>query len=132
MERARKYAKKINAGVIGARYDAQKEMMVRGERNYFASAQEIEIKIKKLVDGISSLNQIYYIIFAKEIQKIIKTHTAGNTVMEEMEILQKKWETRGLDENIMNKIKVMLVPSYVPPSYFIMDISLLDGPDILA
>jgi len=68
----------------------------------------IENEVKQMASGI---NQVYYIIFAKEVVKAAKKHK-GETLIGELEILQDKWSGRGLDVEIMNKIKKYYVPSY--------------------
>jgi len=139
MSRASKYAKKIDSEVIKNRIDSQKESMVDQQRDYFPSAVEVEVKVKDLLDGESNFKIVYYIIFAKEIQKIIKKHGGGrsligtqSTMYQELEIMQEKWLRRGLDPEKLTQVKLMLVPNYPIYENFILDDSLLDGSDRLA
>jgi len=131
-QRSKAYKRKLNGDVIRNRINNERKRMIAEETDYFISAAETERMVKTFLSGTSSLNLVYYIIFAKEIQSVVRTHIAGPTVLEEMEILQNKWITRGLDGTLLDGIKKMIVPNYMPPPYFLMDISLLDGASILA
>ena len=111
--RISKYEKKISGDLAKERYDSEKKEMVRLERKYFAEAVDIELKIKGMLSNVGSLAIIYYIIFAKELIKIIKTHSSS-TQLKEAEILQEKWKRRGLNSENLIKIKQLLIPSYTP------------------
>jgi len=130
MERYERYEKKIISDVIKNRIENQKKEMVRKEKDYFPKAEEIENKIKILCKEANSLQIVYYIIFAKEIMKLLGKHKT-TTMLEELEILQQKWELRGLDELLMERIKENFVPMYVPDNIFKLNISLLDGEKVL-
>ena len=130
MFREEKYSKKLNSDVIKNRINEQRSRMIKEEKDYFIKAEEIENKIKILCKEAGSLQIVYYIIFAKEIMKLLGKHQTS-TMLEELGILQRKWELRGLDEPLMEKIKENFVPMYVPDNIFKLNISLLDGEKVL-
>lgn len=129
-----KYAKKISGEVRKTLYDNQKEQMVRLETAASIDLEKIEIQIKQMAQGYPPLYLPYYIIFAKQIYKRQKKFK-GQTLLNELAILDDIWERRGLDSDLLNTIKHFYVPAYpIPPPvvYFRLDISLLDGTDVLA
>ena len=130
-DRAKKWASKLSGDNRKYLYDSQKERMVELEKKASDDLEKIEIQIKSMAQGYPALHLPYYIIFAKEIYRL-RNKFKSQTLINEMEILQGKWQRRGLDINLLNQIKKFYVPAYVIPVYFRLDISLLDGPDVLA
>ena len=135
MSRIEKYKKKLSGDNRKRLYDAQKDTMVKLEKIASADLEKIEIQIKSMAQGYPVLYLPYYIIFAKEIYSKQKRFK-GQTLLNELRILDDKWSRRGLDATLLNTIKRFYVPTYPPlvppPVYFRLDISLLDGPDVLA
>ena len=133
--RASKYAAKLRDGKI---HEERVKNYGKIQKKKFKSSVQKQVQIeqetKKLVgSGDILLNLPYYIIFAKEVNMVAKTHS-GNTAYAELQILDNKWASRGLKVNILNSIKSYYVPGYPvapPPVYFRLDVSLLDGPDVL-
>ncbi|MBA7624937.1 hypothetical protein ES703_32357 [subsurface metagenome] len=109
--RIEKFKKKISGDNRKRLYDSQKEQMVRLETRASIDLAKIEIQIKQMAQGYPALHLPYYIIFAKEIyskQKKFKSQTLLN----ELTILDNKWEMRGLDSELLLKIKNFYVPTY--------------------
>jgi len=131
MDRIARYSKKLDAERIGKKYDATKAIAVRKMQLAMPQQILIEVMTKQVCNGVSTVLLPYYIIFGKEVEMLKGKH-ASTSLIQEMEILQRKWVTRGLDFELLNKIKSNLVEMYVPLEYFRMDQSLLDGPDVLA
>ena len=134
VDRVRRYRAKINGDVLKARADELKEQMERAQAIWLRGTVKIEQEMKSMLQNISDrLNTIYYIVFAKEINKVMRKFSGG-TLMIELEILQNKWIARGLNVNTLDSIKTYYIPSYVPVviGYFLLDESLLDGEDVLA
>jgi len=134
MSRIEKYAKKISGDNRKRLYDAQKEFMVAQETTATNDLVKIEIEIKQLVQGVPIIHLPYYIIFGKEIYKK-RNKFKSQTLLNELAILDEKWEARGLNAILLNKIKRFYVQNYPPLPVgilFRLDISLLDGPDVLA
>lgn len=138
MKSAKKRADKWKAKLSGDNrkrlYDVQKERMVRLETEATNDLVQIELQIKQMAQGQPILHLPYYIIFGKEIYSKRKKFKA-QTLINELGILDDKWEARGLDATLLNQIKRFYVQDYppIPPvaDPFRLDISLLDGPDVL-
>ena len=129
--RAENYEARISGDNRKILYDRQKDLMVAQES---AATQELvkrELEIKQLVQGEPIILIPYYIIFAKEIYKKQNKFSSW-TLINEIEILEEKWRARGLDPNLLDKIKVFYVEAYKLGATFRLDISLLDGPHVLA
>jgi len=65
-----------------------------------------EVDLEKKVNNIVGFNLLrgHYMIFAKEINKLMKKYKEG-TLIAEIAIKEQKWATRGLDESILNQIE---------------------------
>jgi len=131
MGRIEKYANKISGENRKRLYEEQKSFMVEQESAATITLVKIETEIKRIVQGEPIILIPYYIIFGKELYSKQKKFKA-QTLINEIEILQRKWITRGLDMDLLNLIKKFYVQEYVVPIYFRLDISLLDGTDVLA
>ena len=133
-ERAVKWAKKLSGAVRKQRIDAQKPQMVKLEKEATEHLVAIELAVKQLIRGAPLLLVPYYIIFGKEIYRVLKTHS-DETAQNEICMLATKWYTRGLDATLLNRLtafisagKIHCITPLVP---FRFDISLLDGTDAL-
>lgn len=131
IKRAEKYAKKISGDNRKRLYDAQKEQMVKLETRASIDLAKIEIQVKQIVQGQPALYLPYYIIFGKEIYSKQKRFK-GQTLLNELTILNNKWEARGLDPILLEEIKNFYVPLYKIVTPFRLDLSLLDGPHVLS
>lgn len=87
------------------------------------------VEIENIVKGILSewgaptIFNHFYMNFAKKIIRLDR---------EEIDIELNKWKERGLSEPVLNAIAEILVGRAPPIIYFRLDISLLDGPDVLS
>ena len=65
-----------------------------------------EVEIERMVESIvgPSLLRGHYMIFAKEINKLLKKHRGSNLITE-LAIIENKWMTRGLNVDTMTKIE---------------------------
>lgn len=120
-QRTEKYSKKAGG------------MVLPGQASHFASKINRQVEIEHIVNRIagSTINRVYYIIFGKEANAVIEKHKGG-TADTEIEILQQKWSARGLSIATMDLIKNAIgytVPAIGP---FRLDVSALDGTDVLA
>jgi len=112
--RIEKFKKKISGENRKRLYDAQKDQMVRLESKASEDLVNIELQIKEMAQGYPALHLPYYIIFGKEIYKK-QNKFKSQTLINELVILDKKWEMRGLDAGLLTKIKTFYVPSYYVP-----------------
>jgi hypothetical protein len=93
---------------------------------------KIENEIRSIVGQQStSLMLTYYIIFGKQVVKLIKKFS-GKTLIGELAILDNLWQGRGLDGQLLEEIKHHYMKSYPYGKIFILDESYLDGEDVLA
>ena len=129
-KRCRKFAAKLSGKERGKLYDAQKESMVEKEAAATFALEKIERDIKKIVQGQPTILIPYYIIFGKEIYKR-QNKFKSQTLINEIEILEEKWRTRGLNPDLLDTIKKFYVEIYELGATFHLDISLLDGPHVL-
>lgn len=130
-DRIKKYAAKISGDNRKRLYDSQKPFMIMQEAAATHDLVKIEKEVKQIVMGEPIIHIPYYIIFGKEIYKK-QNKFKDQTLINEIEILQRKWMMRGLELDLLDKIKKFYVQAYKIPIYFRLDISLLDGPDVLA
>lgn len=131
-QRLNKFKAKLVGDIAKDRVDKYGDIQKRNFARSIKKQTEIEQEIKNIVGDYTSLIELpYYIIFGKEINKLMEKYQ-DNLLISELEVLQNKWEDRGLNSILLNNIKTYYVQAYKPAAYFIMDISLLDGPDVLA
>jgi len=125
--RIEKFKKKLDGGIRGKLFDAQKDRMVANETQPTKDLVEIELQVKEICDGEPTILLPYYIIFGKEIYKKANNHK-GEALYNEIMILEDKWEARGLTPNLLEIIK-NIWGVWIP---FRLDISELDGPHLLS
>lgn len=113
--RITKFAKKISGEIRGKRYDAQKDEMVRLEKIASDDFEIIENQVKGIIDGEPVILHHFYMAFAKEIYSKQKRYK-GQTLINELRILDDKWERRGLNPALLTAIKTFYVPSYYVPA----------------
>jgi len=128
--RIEKYTAKLSGERRKQLIDIQKDEMCRKEAQANRDFEKMELEVKEMVQGTSILHLPYYMIFAKELYRLKGSHK-GETLINEMDILQEKWRARGLDIFTLDTIKHFYVETYPIFNYFIMDSSLLDGQDRL-
>ena len=112
-------------------YDSQKKEMVRKEAIHTKKLVQIEQEVKGLIQGEPLVLIPYYIIFAKEIYSKENKYK-GSALLNEVMILETKWEMRGLNPIVLEAIKRFYVYGYTYITPFRLDISLLDGQHILS
>ena len=100
MGRKEKYEAKLQAGVIAQGYENTKALAVKKQTSYFASAVELESKVKALMDGVPSFYHHFYIAYAEEFWK-------KKTDRERL-IIYHKWHARGLDVNVLQRVSCAL------------------------
>ena len=130
-DRAKKYAAKLSGDNRKLLYDRQKGLMSRLEKEHTEELVKIEKDVKQITQGESTTLLPYYIIFAKELYRIKNRHRS-TTLIREAEILEEKWRARGLRYDLLDRIKLLYIQAYATIAYFKLDISELDGPNVLA
>lgn len=92
--RTKKYADKIRGFVLSGQVDRKKASVKR--------EVDLERKVEQIV-GVD-LMRGYYMIFAKEVNKLYGKFKGPNLITE-IAIKEMKWTTRGLDPLILNQIE---------------------------
>ena len=118
--RIKKYKKKVRGLVLPLQ-----------KSNFSANIQrQVEIEdITNIIVG-PDISRVYYIIFAKEVNKLMSKYK-DTTLESELQVIQDKWCARGLNSTLLNRIKDAI--GYVPVFHpFRLDYSLLDGDDRLS
>ena len=126
-KRIERFKKKLDGKIRGKLFDAQKEQMVANEVQPTKDFVKLELQIKEIVDGEPTILLPYYIIFGKEIYSKANKHK-GESLYNEIMILEDKWEARGLTPYLLEIIKNIWGVA-IP---FRLDISKLDGPHLLS
>lgn len=130
--RTKKYKGKLVGDIAKQRIDAYGPEQKKHFGSAIGEQVEAEVYVKGLVGGQVALPFVpYYIIFAKEVLKA-RRKQSGQTLLNEIEVLQNKWIGRGLSWELLGAIKENYVPIYPTLQPFIMDSSLLDGQDRLS
>lgn len=116
-----KFREKISGEVRKKLYDLQKDSMVANETQPTKDLVEIELEVKGICQGQPIIHIPYYIIFGKEIYKILNKHTE-ETAGKEICIRYDKWKARGLEEETLNNIvalysQVICEVPEVPPEF---------------
>lgn len=88
--RIAKYAAKIDGDVHKNRYDATKDLSVASEDAYQPNAEILENAVKTAIDGCDAILLPYYIIFGKQVKKILENHTTA-TANKEIATLRQCW-----------------------------------------
>lgn len=110
-----KYKEKVSGDINKIRTEYYGKEQKEQFKISTAEAVKIEEMIKTSVGGKVPTNMlIYYIVFGKELYKILKKYQ-GETMKKEIELLQRKWQGRGLDINYLNQIKLTFNASLLPP-----------------
>ena len=125
--RIKKFEKKLDGTIRGKLFDAMKKQMVTNQTAPTKALVEIEEKVKGICEGEPTILIPYYIIFGKEIYSKANKHK-GDSLYNEIMILEAKWEARGLTPELLEIIKNMWGVA-IP---FRLDISELDGVHLLS
>ena len=111
--RTTKYNKKIDGTISQLRLLRYGKTQKQKFGTAIGKQVEIERAVKRMISGSeSSMLTNYYILFAKKAVQLGKKHK-GDTLTEELNILDDKWETRGLDTDLLTQIKQYFIPCYV-------------------
>lgn len=113
MTRAEKYEDKLDGEVLKARADAY----AKAQASLFKLSQveqvTIEIEVGKLVTdyNVRPLWKIYYIEFARQCVGLVQT-IRGEQLFDEIEALEQIWRDRGLEDILLEAIKIKYVPGW--------------------
>lgn len=121
-----KYAKKLSGTTRKQRYDSQKDQMVKLETAASMDFEKIELQVKSVINGVPTYLEHFYMAFAKEIYSKQRKFK-GQTLLNELRILDDKWQMRGLDAGLLAEIKDFYVPVYLGPLVCRFDVGRFDA-----
>jgi len=101
-----------------AKYDAKVGgMVIPGQTARFKDKMKKQVELEEMVRKIigADINRVYYIIFAKELNKL-KEKYSDDTLNTEADIIHRKWYARGLNNDKLNSIRqAMNLKTYTAP-----------------
>jgi hypothetical protein len=103
-----KYIKKLDPEIIKLRFSAQKEAMITKIVNIYAELAALDQKIKEILDAHPETiptQYFYYFSYGRELWRL-KNKYGGLVLFKEINALELKWEARGLNKRIMEKMRV--------------------------
>lgn len=104
--RIKKYDGKVDGETYKSKIEKYREKQVRNFKEAISKQVEIEREIKELISGRVDITDIpYYIIFGKQVEKLKRKYN-DEALRKELLILEDIWKTRGLNEAILDEIKV--------------------------
>lgn len=131
-QRTKMYAAKVDGHVFKKRADDLKPRQVKNYSAAVARQVRTRHEVAQLVAGrASGWDLVNYLGFANEILRVLKTHT-GEIVCSEIDILQEKHGARGQNVEILRDIINYYAPACAYVGFFRLDVSELDGPDVLS
>jgi len=102
-----------------AKYDVKVGgMVLPGQTERFKYKVKRQVELEEMVRNIigADINRVYYIIFAKELNKL-KEKYPGDEVNIVADIIHRKWYARGLNNDKLNSIRqAMNLKTYTPPA----------------
>ncbi|GAH21092.1 unnamed protein product, partial [marine sediment metagenome] len=87
--------------------------------------EKIELQVKSIINGVPTYLQHFYMAFAKEIYSKQRKFK-GQTLLNELAILDHKWGSRGLDVELLAEVKKFYVPTYQIPEWCRFDVGKFD------
>jgi hypothetical protein len=116
--RVNKYISKVDPDVIKDHFTNLKPSMVEQVSNVFPALYNIEVATKTVLDsaGVPMGNYPFYLAFARQVwKKVYKTRLGGQTLYNEIGIIQTAWRTRGLDNTVLTRILRDVFGIILPP-----------------
>lgn len=130
--RTKMYAAKVDGNVAKLRTDAMKKQQAQNYGAVVAKQSRTRNEVVQIVAGrTSGWDLVNYLGFANELLRVMRTHT-GEIVCSEIDILQEKHAARGQNAQILLDIINYYAPACAFVGIFTLDVSALDGPDVLA
>lgn len=113
--RLRKYEAKLNPEIIGKQFILAKERMVEQMTEYCKEIYEIEVQTRTVLqeDDIPVSLFPSYLCYARELWRLHKNY-AGKPLFREIRISETKWQSMGLDPQILEKIRLALFGTILP------------------
>lgn len=106
--RINKYIAKLDPEINKERYEKLREQMIEKVISAYKELASLDAKIKAVLDSHPDTiptQYLSYFSYAKEIWKL-KNKYGGYTLQKLIPITEAKWEARGLNKEIMEKLRI--------------------------
>ena len=115
IRRSEKYDKKIDGTISQLRLLRYGKEQKTKFKQAVIKQIGIERVVKSLVSGSTTAMLLhFYCDFAKKVVQLSHRHK-GDNLINELNILDNIWTSRGLDSTLLHNIKAYFVPAYAPP-----------------
>ncbi len=106
LNRLRRYEAKIDPEVIEKRITKHQKAIIEQMSAYFNEIFEVEEKTKVVLDevGVSVALSPFYFAYIRALWRLVKRYS-GNRLFQEIRIIEKKWQARGLNLAVMEKLR---------------------------
>ncbi len=109
-QRINKYIAKLEPEINKKRYDALKEQMIENVIPKYQELTSLDTKIKAILDSHPDTiptQYLYYFSYVKEIWRLTNKYS-GIMLYKLVAITESKWEAKGLNKEIMEKLRIDL------------------------
>ncbi|MEO0110560.1 MAG: hypothetical protein ABIL00_07285 [candidate division WOR-3 bacterium] len=115
LKRVKKYESNLDPNVIEKRYTRFGRSMLEQISSYFAQITEIEIKTKATLSQYDCpvSNFPSYLCYARELYRLSNRY-AGLPLFREIRLKETKWHKRGLNLEILKRIRIDIFGIILP------------------
>ncbi|MEO0130317.1 MAG: hypothetical protein ABIK76_01290 [candidate division WOR-3 bacterium] len=109
-QRVNKYIAKLDPEINKKRYESLKEQMIENIIEKYGELAALDTKIKTILDTHPETiptQYVFYFSYAKEIWRLTNKYS-GIMLYKLVAISESKWEAKGLNKEIMEKLRIDL------------------------
>ncbi len=109
-QRINKYIAKLEPEIIKERYEKLKEQMIENAIKKYQELATLDNKIKTILDTHPETiptQYLFYFSYVKEIWRLTNKYS-GIMLYKLVAITESKWEAKGLNKEIMEKLRIDL------------------------
>ncbi|MCS7249706.1 MAG: hypothetical protein N2323_05335 [candidate division WOR-3 bacterium] len=107
-QRINKYIKKLDPEINKQRYEKLKEQMIENVIPKYVELASLDAKIKVILDAHPETiptQYFYYFSYVKELWRLTNKYK-GIMLYKLIKIAEDKWEAKGLNKDIMEKLRI--------------------------
>ncbi|MCS7249446.1 MAG: hypothetical protein N2323_02910 [candidate division WOR-3 bacterium] len=107
-QRINKYIKKLDPEINKKRYEELKEQMIENVIPKYEELASLDARIKAIIDSHPNtipVQYISYFSYVREVWKLTNKYS-GIMLLKLIAITEAKWEAKGLNKEIMEKLRV--------------------------
>jgi hypothetical protein len=107
VKRVANWDEKYNLERINAILTEKRPSMLQNVTNVQSLITAMELQVKQVCDGagVKTIQIPFYLCFGREMWKLIRAETSGETLAIEAATLVAKWKSRGLTEAVLQAIR---------------------------